>query len=143
MKRRIRVECESAERKWWSKAPNWFLRWARSASLTRSKPFLEEAPFLVSVFHDTAKPYSLESTWIAIGFMILQATELQLSTLTYTPVNTRVRELLKVPQRYALAAILPIGLARDSTNVKRRIKGLNEIASHNGYGRPISGFFGS
>ena len=142
MKKRIRGECESADRKWWSEAPNWFLRWASSASLSRRKPFLEEAPFLVSVFYDATKPYSLESTWIAIGFMILQATEFGLATLPYTPANTTVGELLNVPRRYALAAILPIGLARDPHVKRRGIKGLDEIASYNGYGRPISGLFG-
>jgi len=139
VKRRIRDECELADRKWWREAPSWFLRWARSAGLSRRKPFLEEAPFLVSIFYDATKPYSLESTWIAIGFMILQTTEFGLATLTYTPTNTAIRELLNVPRRYALAAILPIGLARDPTHFKRkRMKGLDEVASYNGYNRPIS-----
>jgi len=143
VKRRIREECESADRKWWSEAPEWFLRWARSANLSRRKPFLEEAPYLIGIFYDPIKPYSLESTWVAIGFMILQATESGLATLPYTPENTAVGELLKVPRRYALAAILPIGLARDPMHVKRkRIKGLDEVASYNGYGGPISGLFG-
>lgn len=143
VKKRIRGECESADRKWWSKAPGWFLRWAHSASLSRRKPFLEEAPFLISVFYDATKPYSLESTWVAIGFMILQATESGLVTLPYTPANTAVGKLLKVPRRYELAVILPIGLARDAIPVKRkRIKGLDEIASYNGYGGPISSLFG-
>jgi iodotyrosine deiodinase len=50
MKKRIRRECESADRKWWKGAPLWFLAWARSANLSRRKSFLEEAPFLILVF---------------------------------------------------------------------------------------------
>jgi nitroreductase len=76
IKGRIRRACESADREWWKVAPDWFLRWARSVGLSRRKSFLEQAPLLLCVFYDTTKPYSLESTWISIGYMALEATEL-------------------------------------------------------------------
>jgi nitroreductase len=59
-------------------------------------------------------PYATESTWLAIGYMILALEERSLSTLTYTPsYSENVRSVFKAPDECKLEAILPIGYSAD------------------------------
>jgi len=60
-------------------------RWMEARGITWKKPFLTEAPILILVFGRIGEPYWVESTWLAIGFMLLAIQELGYSTLTYTP----------------------------------------------------------
>ena len=87
----------------------------RVEDITWEKPFLTDAPILLAVFSNQEMPYASESTWLAIGYIILALEERLLSTLTYTPsYPENVRYVFKAPQEYKLETILPIGHSSDS-----------------------------
>jgi nitroreductase len=66
-------------------------------------------------------PYATESTWIAIGYIILGLEEKSLSTLTYTPsYPENVRSVFGAPEHYKLETILPIGYSADSKAKEER-----------------------
>jgi len=84
--------------------------WLNEKKLSHSKPYLENAPVLLVVFARNDISYSTESVWLAIGYMLLALEELGLTTVTYTPSDTRlVENVIEVPEGYRLEAILPIG----------------------------------
>ena len=74
---------------------------------TWGKPFLSEAPYLVLVFADMKAPFTVHSTWIALG---LALEEEGMGTVTYTPPNGN---LVNAPKNYLLQTILPIGYPGD------------------------------
>ncbi|WP_456398292.1 nitroreductase family protein [Palaeococcus sp. (in: euryarchaeotes)] len=74
---------------------------------TWEKPFLSEAPYLVLVFVDMKAPFTVYSTWIALG---LALEEEGMGTVTYTPPNGN---LVNAPKNYLLQTILPIGYPGD------------------------------
>jgi len=131
-KRDIRVACERADVTFHENAPAEVRRWMTEHSITTDKPFLTDAPVLIAVFYDPKAPYALHSVWIAVGFMLLQATREGLGSLPYTPSGASVKALLDVPDRLQLAAILPIGFSRDTTRQSR--KPPPETQSWNRYG---------
>jgi nitroreductase len=89
-------------------------QWFTSKQITSRKPFLTEAPILLAVFSDQEMPYATESTWLAIGYLILALEEKSLSTLTYTPsYPEEIKFALNAPRSYRLEAILPIGYSAD------------------------------
>lgn len=134
VKKMVRAACEEGEREYHKNAPRWMKRWMRERNITSTKPFLTEAPYVVVVCSDTTAPYHIQSTWISIGFMLLAAEGMGLGTLTYTPSEaSRVRRILKIPKKYSLEAILPIGFSRER-NRKRR-KALEELMYVNTWGR--------
>ncbi len=100
---------------------------AERKRLRPDKPFLEEAPILILVFSDVRSPYHTQSTWLAIGFMLLAIEEAGLGTVTYTPSNPElVSRVVDSPDGLKLEAILPIGLPADDKPKERR-KSLREI----------------
>ena len=112
LKKRIRKHCEEVEKEFHSKAPEWLREWFREIGITWRKPFLENAPILLLVFSDGTAPYNVQSTWLAIGYILLALEERGLATVTYTPSKVRwFNELFKIDKRYVLQTILPIGKA--------------------------------
>ncbi|MCK5828291.1 nitroreductase family protein, partial [Candidatus Bipolaricaulota bacterium] len=109
LKSRIRVVCERADQAFHDHANSEIQQWMKDRNITTEKPFLTEAPALIAVFYDPKNPYPLHSVWIAISFMLLQATREGLGTLTYTPSAANVKDLLSVPDGLQMAAILPVG----------------------------------
>lgn len=101
--------------------------------ITSSKAFLESAPVLIAVFFDPTVPYPIPSTWLAIGFMLLQIEDEGFSSLPYTPSGAALHAILGVPETLGLAAVLPIGKGVFSDRKSR--KPLSEIASAETYGR--------
>ncbi len=89
LKGRIRRASERGEREMYEKVTGEFREWLLGHGLSQRKPFLEEAPLLVVVLMDRSAPYARESVWVAIGFILLALEESGLSTLPYTPSNTR------------------------------------------------------
>lgn len=121
MKKTVRAVCEEAEREYHKRAPQWMKRWMRKRNIEPIKPFLTEAPYLILVCSDAMAPYHIQSTWISIGFVLLAAEEMGLGTLTYTPSETSaLRRILKIPERYSLEAILPIGFPSERKRKRRR-----------------------
>ena len=135
IKRDLRSICEEAERKYYKAADEELRKWFDAHSITPSKPFLERAPVLIAVFFDPQAPYAIPSVWIAITHMLLQTTEEGLYSLPYTPSGARLGPKLGVPEKYSVAALLPIGHANAPTRQPRHP--LSQVASHNRYGVPL------
>lgn len=114
-KERIRVACEKQEKRHHTNVEPNLKQWFNSKNITWQKPFLTDAPILLAVFASQKMPYATESTWLAIGYIILALEERSLSTLTYTPsYPENVRSVFNAPEEYKLEAILPIGCSADS-----------------------------
>ncbi len=110
LKARIRETCEREEEKFYSHTKGNLMTWLNAEGFRPEKPFLSEAPYLILVFGYTKAPYWLQSTWIAVGYLLLALEELGLGTVTYTPPNPKpVEELLNAPNNYKLQTILPVG----------------------------------
>lgn len=126
-KQLVREICEKIEKRFYSRAPKWFINWASSRGISWVKSFLTEAPILIFVFSNSNMLYYIESTWLMIGYLILAAEELGYSTLTYTPSDVRwANKLLNVPNKYKLQCIIPVGKAREKPSYPGR-KDLREI----------------
>lgn len=126
-KRRIREACEEGERKFHFKLEGGFKDWLDERNIHWRKPFLEEAPTLLIVFSDRQAPYSTESVWLAIGYILLVLEEAGLSTITYTPsyVDSVLKEI-DPPEGLKLEVILPIGLPEDEKLKESRMN-LDEV----------------
>ena len=114
-KERIRVACEEQEKRHHANVEANLKQWFNSKNITSQKAFLTDAPTLLAVFSNQKMPCATESTWLAIGYIILALEERSLSTLTYTPsYPENVRSMFNAPEEYKLEAILPIGYSADS-----------------------------
>lgn len=110
LKHRIRIACEEAEKKLHGNVRGEFKKWLEQRNITWEKPFLEDATYLIIVYADKHCPYTIQSTWLAIGYLLLALEENGLASLTYTPPDAeKVNSLLKVPKRYKLETIIPVG----------------------------------
>jgi len=135
VKRDLRSCCEAAEASYHENVRGDLRAWFDAHSITSSKSFLEDAPVLIATFFDAHAPYPIPSVWIAITHMLLQTTEEALYSLPYTPSGAKLGSLLGVPERYRLAAVLPIGYA-DQPPHQPRLP-LSSIVSLNRFGRPF------
>jgi len=76
---------------------------------------------------------ALGSTWTAIQNMLLAATTEGLGSCIYTFYDTneeeKLKEILKVPERYRMAAIIQLGYSRIDPPSPSRKK-LEDIVSH-------------
>jgi len=134
LKERIRKACENAEKKFYSKIRGGLKKWLREKGLSWSKPFLTQAPVLLAVFTELGKPYTVQSTWLAIGYLILALEERGLASLTYTPPNPdKIREMLGAPRNHVLQALIPVGYPADKKNKEPR-KPLNQAVYLNKWG---------
>lgn len=114
LKRRIRAACEEAEAAFYSRVTGEWGRWLKERDFSPEKPFLTEAPYLLLVFSRAKAPYWLQSTWVAIGYLLLALEERGLGTVTYTPPRPReVAQLVGAPPECKLQTILPVGLPVD------------------------------
>ena len=89
------------------------------------------------MFYNPKAPYGLHSVWIAIGYMLLQATREGLASLTYTPSGASVRNIVSVPPHFQLTAILPIGFPREVVTQPRRPAVETQSWSRYGRGRDL------
>jgi len=82
---------------------------------------------------DKRAPYWLESTWISIAYMLLQAENQELGTLTYTPSDTTfLNKLLSIPDHYSVVAIIPVGYPAETPTTRTRPrKTLKQIVHEN------------
>ncbi len=134
LKKKIRLQSEEADARWNAEKGEGFRNWLKKQDITENdKPFLEEAPLLLTVFADTNKPYWFESTWISIAYMILAIEKEGLGTLTYTPGYPEfLNNLLNVPEGYQPQVILPLGYAGESPDPDtRKRKGIDQVVFTN------------
>lgn len=121
LKREIRKEAEMVEKSFHCKAPKSLKNWFKKQGIAPQKSFLTEAPALIVVAGYTKASYWLESTWISIAYILLQAASQGFGTLTYTPSDTRfLRKLLKIPKGYQPVAIIPIGYPAEKPSPEAR-----------------------
>lgn len=94
--------------------------------ISHEKTFLFDAPVLVVVAGETGMPYWLESTWVAIAYLILAAEREGLASLTYTPAQTDFfTPLLNLKDRHRVTAVIPIGYPKDTAD---REKSASDVA---------------
>ncbi len=126
-KKEIKKICEEKEMEFHGKIKGMLSEWLKEKNISWKKEFLQNAPLLLLIFSHKKAPYFIQSTWLAIGYLLLALEEKGLTTVTYTPPNPRdVCKLLKVPDEYKLEAILPIGYPDDKKKKEKR-KSLREI----------------
>ena len=118
---RVRKACEEEEKHFHKDAEADLKEWLKLKGITWRKAFLTEAPILLAVFSNQEMPYATESTWLAIGYLLLALEERGLSTVTYTPpYPERLRSLFSAPEGYTLETILPIGYPANHGSKKER-----------------------
>lgn len=121
LKRKIRLASEEGEGEFYKKVSGDWSDWLNDSKISSNKPYLEYAPTLIAVLGRNDVPYSSESVWLSIGYMLLALEELGLSTVTYTPSDVKlVEKELPIPNGYRLEAILPIGYSDDDKNKEPR-----------------------
>ncbi len=137
MKEELREVCENGEKKFYSNARGDLAEWLRKKGLTWKKEFLSNVPYIIAVFGYKKAPYSRESVWLAVGYLLLALEERGIASLTYTPPNRdEVAKLLKYPDDYRLEVLIPAGY-EDGEKAREPRKNLDEIASLNYFGRKI------
>lgn len=129
VKRQIRAEAEKIEKEFYSKETT--IKWRDSLKHLKtgpSKPFLEMAPYLISIFSQrysysangekTKHYYVTESVGIATGTLIAALHHAGLATLTYTPVNMRfLNKILSRPSSEKPFMILVAGYPSEDAHV--------------------------
>ncbi|ABR30592.1 NADH oxidase [Thermosipho melanesiensis] len=125
-KEKIREIVEKEERKFYESSKGKLKEFLKNANITWKKEFLTQAPYLLFVYSDKSAPFSKESTWLAIGYLLLALEEIGLSTVTYTPPNLNDFSF----GNYKLEVILPIGYGNDPKEKYHR-KNIDEIISFN------------
>lgn len=121
LKKRLREACEKEEKVFHKDAGADLKEWLKLKGITWRKAFLTEAPILLAVFSNQEAPYATESTWLAIGYLLLALEERGLSTVTYTPPHPeKLRGLFSAPEGYKLETILPIGYPANHGPKKER-----------------------
>lgn len=96
VKKEIRQKAESIESQFYqNRAPQEWLDALKPFQTNESKPFLEEAPYLIVVFYcplvrlnngsEKKTYFPIESTGLATGFLLTTLHQAGLATLTYTP----------------------------------------------------------
>ncbi len=141
VKTAIREKAEQAERQFYEKrVPEEWKDALKPLGTGYSKPFLEEAPYLIAIFvqkygvsEDGSRIthyYAQKSVGLATGFLIAALHQLGISTLTYTPSSMNfLNTLLKRPENELPYLLLVVGYAPENVmvpDIKR--KQFDEIA---------------
>jgi nitroreductase len=129
LKRKIREGAEAEERAFYDdRASADWLRDLAPLGTDASKPFLEEAPWLIVVFklmeddlqqNDSRRVYYVnESVGIAVGLLLAAATHAGLASLTHTPSPMAfLGDLLQRPHFERPFLLIPVGWATDDCTV--------------------------
>jgi len=138
LKRSIREICEEKEKSFHEKLSGHFKKWLADRGITWKKPFLSDAPYLVIVLCDKTLPFSKESVWISVGYLLLALEEMGLGTVTYTPPSSEeLMKLLRIPEKFRIETILPVGYPDDDKKKERRKK-TEEVVSFEEFGGRMS-----
>lgn len=121
IRKELRQKCEEQEKTFHENVNVELKEWFRSKEINWHKPHLTSAPYLLAIFSDQDMVYATESTWLAIGYILIAIEEKSLSTVTYTPPDPEaLRELFGSPKNFKLEAILPIGYSADPKQKEER-----------------------
>ncbi|MBM7558364.1 nitroreductase family protein [Marinitoga litoralis] len=126
-KNKIREICEKGEKAFYKNSKGRLREWLDKMGFSWKKEFLSDAPYLLFVFSYQISPFSKESVWLSIGYLLLALEEKGLSTVTYTPSNyNEITNFIAPPENYKLEVILPIGYSIDPKPKYER-KNIDEI----------------
>lgn len=137
IKKEIRIESEKIETQFYKKiTPDWKADLSH-LDVNTSKPFLEEAPYLIVIFkhifqydegnHQTKVYYPDISVGIATGMLISVLTDMGLDILTYSPSPNRfLSGILKRPDNEKPYLILVVGKGSKSYKLPKITKRTNE-----------------
>jgi nitroreductase len=129
IKRKIRLAAEEEEREFYQRrASDEWLDALQPFDTDANKPFLETAPWLITIFGQTfgvnedgskAKHYYVqESVGIATGFLIAALTAAGLGTLTHTPSPMKfLGDILKRPANERAYVLLVVGYPAENVSV--------------------------
>ncbi|WP_455281508.1 nitroreductase family protein [[Eubacterium] cellulosolvens] len=121
LRKELRKKCEEQEKIFHENVKAELKEWFRSKEIMWRKPHLTSAPSLLAIFSDQDMIYATESTWLAIGYILIAIEEKSLSTVTYTPPQPEgLRELFNTPENFNLETILPIGYSADPKQKEER-----------------------
>lgn len=121
LRKELREKCEEQEKIFHENVNAELKEWFRSKQIMWHKPHLTSAPSLLAIFSDQDMVYATESTWLAIGYILIAIEEKSLSTVTYTPPHPEgFRELFSSPENFRLETILPIGYSADPKQKEER-----------------------
>jgi iodotyrosine deiodinase len=135
-KRQLREAAEAEEQGFYAdRAPKEWLDALAPLGTDPSKPFLEDAPYVIVVMEvhkgpSTPKPYYVkESVGIAVGLLLSALHHAGLATLTHTPSPMRfLTELLGRPPEERPYVVIPVGYpAPDAVVPDLRRKGIEDI----------------
>ena len=142
VKKQIRIEAEKEEREFYNnRASNEWLKDLEPFETNDSKPFLEEAPYLIVIFEEKysidekgekcKNYYVKESVGIATGILITALHKCGLVSLTHTPSPMNfLNKILQRPNNEKPFLLLVVGYPKEGTlvpNIKR--KSFDEIAT--------------
>lgn len=129
IKKQIRIAAEEEEREFYNhRASDEWLDALQPFDTDANKPFLEHAPWLITIFGQTygLNPdgskmkhyYVQESVGIATGFLIAALTSAGLGTLTHTPSPMKfLGEILDRPENERAYILLVVGYPADDVRV--------------------------
>lgn len=142
IKKQIRIAAEKEEKEFYSgRAPESWLEDLEPLGTDESKPFLENAPYLIVIFEKKYEKdekggtkkyyYTKESVGIACGMLITALHVSGLATLTHTPSPMNfLNTILKRPPNEKPYLILVTGYPSENCNVPDiEKKDLNNISS--------------
>ncbi|HET9032216.1 MAG TPA: nitroreductase family protein [Dokdonella sp.] len=142
IKQQIRIAAEAEERDFYDRrAPDEWLQALSALGTDASKPFLEDAPWLIAVFYERTGPlidgrkakryYPHESAGIAAGMLITALHQAGLASLTHTPSPMAfLNDILGRPKNEVPYLLLVVGHPADDCRVPDiSRKGLDQIAS--------------
>ncbi len=131
LKKALRETCEKGEKRFYSHVRGELAEWLKSRNLDWKKDFLTRAPYIIAVFGKKKAPYSRESVWIAVGYLLLALEERGIASLTYTPPNRdEVAGLFNAVDDFRLEVLIPVGY-EEGYKIKEPRKKLDEILSFN------------
>jgi len=119
----------------------------RLAKAADNQEFIAEADVVIATLSDPSASFKpkagrtriphLQDPMIAIEHMVLAATALGYGTCWIGAFDEeKVKQLLKVPERFKVVALLPIGVPAEFPPPRPRKK-LQEIVSEEEYGKPL------
>jgi nitroreductase len=128
-KKKIRIEAEKEEKEFYNnRATEEWLKDLEQFGTNPSKPFLEEAPYLIAIFEEKYSVdkervkrknyYVKESVGIATGFLITALHQCGLATLTHTPSPMDfLNKILQRPKNEKPFLLLVAGYPKEGTKV--------------------------
>ena len=143
IKKQIRIEAEKIEAEFYAKPAN--QKWIenlKDLGTTVSKPFLEDAPYLIAVFsklYDVSPEgnrikhyYVHQSVGIAVGLLITAIHNAHLTCLTYTPAPMDfLSKILNRPENERPFMLIPVGYPAENCRVpnikKKRFEQITSV----------------